>query len=167
MVKHNIQKLIFVLWIVGLGTGCKIYKQAKTNHSSFISPSLIEERSFVNLCKPLLPRPGRSAICGMLQSIYTKTPIPKTAFYLMRVTETTLPAILTGPDKKRGDILGVSDAQGMVFIDDIPPGYYYILVWAPYNWLLAVKSPEDLTPRLIVLEPDKQYMLGIIYVPWP
>ncbi|MGB9592476.1 MAG: hypothetical protein ACPL1K_08165 [Candidatus Kryptoniota bacterium] len=85
----------------------------------------------------------------------------------MRVGETGLPAVLTGPNIERGDIQGTSDELGGIFIDDVPPGNYYIVVWAPYNWILAVQSPEDLTPRLVVLEPDKQYVLGIIYVPWP
>lgn len=167
MRKHNTQRLIFLVGITIFIASCANYKSPKTiSPLAFQSP--IEESDTGNFCKPPLPQPGHSAICGILYSTYMNPPaIPQTAFYLMRVVEATPPTILTGPDTERGDLLGVSDNQGLVFMDNVPPGNYYILVWAPYSWIFAVNSPKDLTPRLITLEPDMQYMLGRIYVPWP
>jgi hypothetical protein len=139
-----------------------------TNYSSLAFQSPASRNSFPALCEAPPPKAGKAAICGVLRSTYMDPPnIPKTAFFFMRAKETGLPAILTGPNVERGDIQGVSDERGEISLDDIPPGNYYIVVWAPYTWVLAVQSPEDLTPRLVVLEADKRYMLGIIYVPWP
>lgn len=147
---------------------CSCSPQQTTSCSPVTFQSSVSENTPSALCEAPTPKSGKAALCGVLHSTYMDPPmIPKTAFYFMRVGETGLPAVLTGPNIERGDIQGTSDELGGIFIDDVPPGNYYIVVWAPYNWILAVQSPEDLTPRLVVLEPDKQYVLGIIYVPWP
>ncbi|MGD2177009.1 MAG: hypothetical protein PVG71_04225 [Anaerolineae bacterium] len=62
---------------------------------------------------------------------------------------------------------GESGPQGQVALNQIPPGSYYLAVWAPYAWILAVESEDDQTPRLITLDPDQRQDLGMIYVAWP
>jgi len=164
MINHF--KIICYLILAIVFTSCS-FKQT-TNYSPLDAQSTISGNASLTLCKPPVPKAGKAALCGVLHSTYMDpSVIPKTAFYLMRAMDDSLPTILTGPSVEKGDIQGVSDEMGMIFVSDIPPGNYYIVVWAPYNWILAVQSPEDLTPRLFALGPDRQHMLGVIYVPWP
>jgi hypothetical protein len=72
-----------------------------------------------------------------------------------------------GIQEENKDVSGQSDNQGRIVLNNIPPGRYYLAVWAPYNWILAVESASDSTPRLIVLEPDQRVNLGVIYLSWP
>ncbi len=117
-----------------------------------------------------LPVPGKASVSGVLYSCTLSQVIPETSFYFVFVPEGSNlepPAVLFGPRPELGDIRGVSDEKGRIILNDIPPGRYYLAVWAPYDWILAVESATDLTPRLIVLEPGQRMALGVIYVPWP
>jgi hypothetical protein len=77
------------------------------------------------------------------------------------------PAVLVGAHAEQGDILGFTDETGEFALSDIPPGNYYLAVWAPYNWILVPESSTDSTPRLITLEPDERLNLGVVYLSWP
>lgn len=138
-------------------------------NSPLIAQSLPETPTSLTLsCVAPLPRPGKASLCGVLRSTYMDPPeIPKTAFYLTQAVGGEPPFILTGPNPEVGDIQGTSDEVGKILLENIAPGYYYLAVWAPYNWILAVQSTEDMTPRLFIIEPDQQYHFDIIYVPWP
>lgn len=115
---------------------------------------------------PPVPESGKASISGLLYSFTGNGPIPGTVYYLtLAGEEGEPPNILVGPKEK--DIRGVSDEHGRVVLNNIPPGSYYLVVWAPYNWILAVESEAEIQPRLIVLEPDQQLILGLIYLPWP
>lgn len=52
-------------------------------------------------------------------------------------------------------------------LDSIPPGAYYLAVWAPYDWILVTESETDETPRLITLKPDTTEALGKLSLCWP
>ena len=117
-----------------------------------------------------VPEEGKASVTGVLYTFSGHGPIPKTVFYLTPAVgkeKRNPPSIFVGPRKEHGDIQGMSDAQGRIFLNNIPPGNYYLAVWAPYNWILAVESESDPTPRLIVLEPNQRANLGIIYLSWP
>lgn len=117
---------------------------------------------------PPVPEPGKASISGLLYSISGKGPIPGTLYYLTPSKEPdTPPNILVGPRDKGGDVRGTSDDQGRVVLNNIPPGSYYLVVWAPYNWVLAVESDIDMTPRVITLQANQQVNLGVVYLPWP
>jgi len=64
-------------------------------------------------------------------------------------------------------LVAESDDQGRIVLTDVPPGNYFLAVWAPYNWVLAHESRTDLTPRSFVLEPDTEHDLGRIEMVWP
>jgi len=116
------------------------------------------------------PVPGKASVSGILYSCNISQVIPETSFYLVFVPEDSNlepPAVLFGPRPELGDVRGISDEKGRIMLNDVPPGRYYLAVWAPYNWILTVESPTDLTPRVIELEPNQRKVLGIIYVPWP
>jgi len=116
-----------------------------------------------------IPEAGKASISGVLYSFTSDGPIPETVLYLTpaRGEAKRPPSILVGPRKELGDIQGVSDDHGQIFLNNIPPGNYYLAVWAPYDWILAVESTTDITPRLIELEPNQREALGIIYLSWP
>ncbi len=121
---------------------------------------------------PSLPMPeaGKASISGVLYSFTGKGPIPETVFYLTPAIggeNTGPPALLVGPRGESRDTHGLSDAQGRIALNNIPPGNYYLAVWAPYNWILAVESDTNMTPRLIMLKSNQRLNLGIVYVPWP
>jgi len=117
---------------------------------------------------PPVPEPGKASISGLLYSISGKGPIPSTLYYLTPSKEPdTPPNILVGPRDEEGDVRGTSDDQGRIVLNNIPPGSYYLAVWAPYNWVLAVESETDMTPRSINLQVNQQVNLGVVYLPWP
>lgn len=116
------------------------------------------------------PEPGKAAISGVLYTFMGEGPIPGTLFYLTpgRGDENRdPPSVLVGPREGQGDVRGDSNEKGWIALNDIPPGNYFLIVWAPYDWIVATESEFDDTPRLITLEPDQQLNLGVIYVSWP
>lgn len=116
----------------------------------------------------VIPDQGKATFGGILYSLNFQRVIPNTAFYLILAPEDdeSPPMVLTGPHTERGDILAFSDDQGRFLLDNIPPGRYFLAVWAPLNWILAVNSPVDETPRLFSLRPN-DVLQGTVYVPWP
>ena len=116
------------------------------------------------------PEAGKASVIGNLYTLSGHGPIPETVFYLtLAVGEVKreLPSVLVGPRKEQGDIQGMSDTQGRIFLRNVPPGNYYLAVWAPYNWILAVESTTDSTPRLIVVDPNQQEDFETVYLSWP
>jgi hypothetical protein len=111
-----------------------------------------------------------ASIGGILYTFSGQGPIPGTLFYLTPgrgEAQSDPPTVLTGPHEEDGDVAGISGDDGWIALDNIPPGNYYLVVWAPYNWIIAGMSDTDLTPRLITVEPDQQLNLETIYVAWP
>ncbi len=166
--------LIAIFWLVtAMITACTV-PGPNTSPLPTTSPLVqLEEGDIQPLNVPAkapLPAVGKASVSGVLYSCNLLKVIPETSFYLVFVPEDSNlepPVVLPGPRPELGDIRGVSDDRGRITLNDVPPGRYYLAVWAPYNWILAVESPTNLTPRVIVLEPNQRKVLGIIYVPWP
>lgn len=119
-------------------------------------------------CTPPTPVPGKASICGFLTALYMNlSPIPQTPFYFMAVSDQDKEPVLINPRLEAGDILGLSDSYGRIMLDNLPPGAYHLVVWAPYGWAFAVKSLDDPTPRMFFFSPNQRYILGLIYVQWP
>lgn len=117
-----------------------------------------------------VPKQGYASLGGVLFSYSVSRVIPGTAFYLTPALggqDGGPPAVLAGANVDHGDIRGFSDDEGHILVNDIPPGDYYLAVWAPYTWVLASKSAEDPAPMLINLEPDQRLSLGEIQLSWP
>jgi hypothetical protein len=117
-----------------------------------------------------VPQAGRAAVSGVLYSIAGKGPVPETLFYITPArgdSGQALPVVLDGPHDEDGDIKGTSDKKGWIALSDVPPGSYFLVVWAPYSWNVATESEAGLTPRLITLEADQRLNLELIFVSWP
>ena len=124
------------------------------------------------LATPTFPRPAanKAAIRGALIVNATQSPLPETQFYLVSAIgeqADQLPPILAGPQE--GDLWGYTDKQGWFALTDIPPGAYYLAIWAPLNWV--VLSEDDganaNTPLLLKLEPEQTLDLGTRIINWP
>lgn len=115
------------------------------------------------------PEEGKASVGGVLYTFSGHGPIPETIFYLTPAQGEAdqPPRVLVGPREEKGDIQGKSNAEGQITLNNVPAGNYYLAVWAPYNWLLAVESAEDQMPRLIELGPNESKNLGVINVAWP
>jgi hypothetical protein len=120
---------------------------------------------------PPAPKPGRASISGVLYSYSTSAVIPGTAFYLTPAIESegtyTPPTLYSGPKEANGDVGSFSDDYGRFAIDDVPPGVYYLAVFAPYDWILAFESQDARMPLQIQLEEGEQLDLELLWLSWP
>lgn len=116
------------------------------------------------------PGEGKASISGVLYLFTDRRLLTATEFFLMPSLGTTepgsLPAIVA-PDPNRGDIIGTSDDTGVISINDVPPGKYYLVVWAPMNWALAQVSADETTPLVMDLKDGSRNPLGVIYISLP
>jgi hypothetical protein len=118
----------------------------------------------------LPPEKGKASISGGLFSYTSGIQVAQTQFYLTRLEEgdaNNIPPFFTGPNLKTEDVLYTTDEKGNFRIYNVPPGTYLLVVWAPYNWVLAQKTREDVSPLVLVLEADKRYPMGTINIAWP
>ena len=152
-----------------------------TERATVDSPVPTEPQSLIRTPSPALsspvltpraiptPEEGKASVVGTLYTFSGDAPIPGTVFYLTPPREGTddPPRVLSGPSREAGDIQGASDNAGQFVLTNVAPGKYYVAVWAPYDWILAVESPTARTPRLITLSPDEQRDLGRVDVAWP
>jgi len=118
------------------------------------------------------PATGRAAISGVLYTSRGNGPVPGTVFYLTPAQEgaedsADLVLVLTGPNLDHGDVRGQSGSHGEFVVNNISPGSYYLVVWAPYGWIPVPVSEQGKRPRLITLAPNETKELGRVTLPWP
>ena len=118
----------------------------------------------------LEPNPGMASISGVLYSFTIKQVIQGTGFFLIPAVgpeKRDVPPIIVAPEASRGEIISRSADNGDISMKDVPPGNYYLVVWAPLNWSVAQISAEDSTPLLLELKAGSRIPLGVIYISWP
>lgn len=116
------------------------------------------------------PDPGMASISGVLYSYTIKQAIAGTEFFLIPAVgpdKKNVPNIIVSPDAARGEIISQSDAVGNISLKSIPPGNYFLVVWAPMSWSIAQISEEDPNPLLLELSAGSQIPLGVVYISWP
>jgi hypothetical protein len=116
------------------------------------------------------PEPGMASLSGALYSYTIQKIIPDTMFYLTAAVgenHDSMPTFLAGPQPARGDIVSRSDSYGNIQLAAIPPGSYFLIVSAPYNWCPAEIGPGNPAPRLIRLAAGDRLALGVVYMSWP
>lgn len=114
--------------------------------------------------------PGMGCLMGRAVTLANGAGIPGTTYYLAPALggdEPYPPVMYAGPDREQGHVPGTTGPQGEIDLRDVPPGRYYLAMWAPYDWVLAVISPESEEPLLLTIEPDACIDLGQITFPWP
>ena len=116
------------------------------------------------------PEEGKGSISGVIFSFTTNTLLAETNFYLtsgIGEDKKIFPSVFFGPQPQNGDVTGRTNDKGEFYLNNVPPGNYYFVVEAPYNWAIALVKAEDSDPRLIVVEKSTKQMLGIMFVSWP
>lgn len=110
-----------------------------------------------------------SSLCGTLLSKTTGAPVSETIILLMRgrgIGEEA-PMVISGANPEAGDLSSVSAADGRFLFENVPPGTYYLAVWAPYDWLMVADLDGDRLPRRIVAEAGASLDLGVVGLHWP
>lgn len=140
-----------------------------TQPSSFVSP--LNSPIATPRPTPTFPSPAKdkAAVRGGLMSLATQRPIAETNVYLtLGVGEQgdQPPHVLAGPQEN--DIRGFTDERGWFAIDDVPPGTYILIIWAPLHWVVLSTGEGDMaTPTSLVLEAGQVLDLGEMRIWWP
>ena len=114
--------------------------------------------------------PGLGCLTGHAVMVANGAGIPGTTYYLapaLGAEDPHPPVMYAGPDREQGHVPGVSGSRGEIDLRDVAPGRYYLALWAPYDWVLAVRSSASEEPLLITIEPDTCTELGEIWFSWP
>lgn len=116
------------------------------------------------------PAKGKAAIRGAIISTTTQRPVGDTLIYLtagLGEKKDLFPPLLAGPQEK--DIQGYTDKQGWFTVNNVPPGNYYLIIWAPLSWtpLNHAQGANAGQPILLKLQPDQTLDLGEMTVIWP
>lgn len=113
---------------------------------------------------------GTASVSGVIYSRSTNTIIGGTQFYLIAASgdDGNQPPEILGPNEiPPGGIVGTTDPQGAFALAEIPPGRYFLFVWAPYDWRVAECGENDEGQRIIDLAADQRQPLGVVYAAWP
>ncbi|MCB9140782.1 MAG: hypothetical protein H6646_00775 [Anaerolineales bacterium] len=123
-----------------------------------------------NDTKAPTPEAGAASIGGVLYG-YGDQAIVGTVFYLTPAVQDgdkfLAPTIYVGPKEENGDVSSQTEITGQFSVANIPPGVYYLAVWAPYDWILAFPDQNAQSPLQITVEAGDQLDLGALFVPWP
>jgi hypothetical protein len=118
------------------------------------------------------PEAGMATFSGQLFSTTGRSSIPGTAFYLLPAQPAPpegeeLVLVLKGPDLEAGDVVGTSDADGNFTLTAVPPGEYYLAVWAPYTWIPIPADATDTMPRVFEVRAGDRLDAGRLELAWP
>jgi len=117
------------------------------------------------------PVAGKGSLGFVLYSTSLHQGIPRTGYYMTAAVEDNgkfiPPPIYLGPKLENGDYAGASDQNGVVRVDNVPPGHYYLMVWSPYTWLNTFDKTDESYPVLITVNPGEKSNLGVLYTDWP
>ena len=127
--------------------------------------------NLVNATNPPEPQPGDASLSAVLWSRAKNRTIYGTNCYLTPADvvdgNPVPPTVYLGPKPETGDVQCKTNEQGQLFLDNIPPGDYYLVVWSVYDWPAAFTSPDDSLPVLISVKAGDKLDLGLLYVDWP
>jgi len=115
-----------------------------------------------------VPEQGKASISGVLFDFGNSMVLPITAFYITPAkgaSKKDPPPLFLGPHPEKGDLNSFSDKLGLISINNIPPGNYYLAVMGAMDWRIAQMSITDEKPLLIELAEGQRLTLGVIYVP--
>jgi hypothetical protein len=115
------------------------------------------------------PAPGKGVVRGGFFSTTTAMAIADTSVYLIRGVgpeRDEMPPVWPGPVE--GDVKGRTDAQGWFVITDVPPGVYYVAIWAPLDYVILDEYKESVRqPTALNVQADQVLDLGYLVISWP
>ena len=154
------------------GTGLIVMERKATTMPTLIptaAPTTVVAPSAEATATPA-PASGMGCIVGQAVTVVNGAGIPGTTYYLAPALgddDPHPPVMYAGPDREQGHVPGTSGAAGEIDLRDVPPGRYYLAIWAPYDWVLAMASSASEEPLLITIEPDTCTELGQTWFSWP
>lgn len=120
---------------------------------------------------PTAPTPaqGKGVVRGGFFSTTTDMAVAETSVYLVRGVgpeRDEMPPVWPGPVE--GDVKGRTDKQGWFVISDVPPGVYYVAIWAPLDWFILDEYRDGMRqPTALDVHADQVVDLGYMVVSWP
>lgn len=142
--------------------------QVITQYPVPMSKSMVKPESIVAPKEAPLPENGKASISGIIFSKYSSTVLSNFRIYLSRAqgpNNDVVPPVLLGPLNDKGDIIGVSDENGIFEFNNLEPGNYYLIVIMPMTYEVAINSINDDRPKLISLKVNQRNPLGVIIFP--
>lgn len=116
------------------------------------------------------PEKGMASVSGLLYHYQRDQVIPGTQYYLTPAIidgdKVYPPTMYVGPQPERGDIYGFTNNEGQLFLNNVPPGKYYIAVWAVYDWFVVQETEDSEKPLLVTVEAGDIVNLGLLYTQW-
>lgn len=116
------------------------------------------------------PEPGKASVSGAIYSFTTKIRVAGTYAYLtpaLGPQKDQMPGVLIGPQTEKGDFAFHTDDRGNFELNNVPPGRYFIIVWAPMTWNEVQVSETNIKAFLVDLPADQKTVLGKLYIAWP
>lgn len=115
------------------------------------------------------PEAGKASISGLIYTPTSKTFVQNTVIYLTPAegdNKDQVPGLLIGSGlSSRGDIVSSTDDKGRFYIDNIPPGNYFLIVSYQNDIIITAVSETDHSPRLFTLDADSSTPLGLVVSP--
>jgi hypothetical protein len=114
------------------------------------------------------PKEGFASISGLLYEPNGSRVLKNLDFYLVNAVvvgeKKVIPPIITNADPNNGDILGRTDNNGIFFLDNVPPGDYYLIINFPDHTAAAQSNQTSDSYLLISVVSGDQMPLGILLV---
>lgn len=119
------------------------------------------------LSVPLRNAEGQAAFTGIAYSVRFENAIPETAWYMVPAKSLDTPLVLAGPEADEAKYSGKSGADGRITVENLEPGDYFLVIWAPYGWIPAATAPDGEVPLVISMKAGEQRDFGQLLFPWP
>lgn len=111
------------------------------------------------------PKIGNAAIGAVVYSPAAQAALTNVEFYFSWNADPSVVSF-SDPDRSRGDIIGQTNSQGQILLDEVAPGSYNLLLRAANGWVVVTDLSMG-TPILFTFEADQAYPLGVLQVSWP
>lgn len=114
------------------------------------------------------PKEGKASISGLLYQTQGSVILKNLDFFLSpavaREDQMVVSPIITYPNPTRGDVIGKTDANGVFYINNIPPGEYFLIIIFPDRTVVAKPDQTSDVEFLISLSEDDQIPLGVLFI---
>lgn len=115
----------------------------------------------------LPPEPGCASISGLLYAYDISKILMNTEFWLYPAVtvgdKKVIPPIITNGSVKDGDVNGKTDENGVFFLDNVPPGDYYLIINYPDHTVVGQSKPTAEAYLLISISEGDRIPLGVIF----